>query len=55
MPEHSSRKKHAEDQEKIDRMRAELPAVQKSLYMNTGTNGPLPRRSHEALVQVAER
>ncbi|HEY7124037.1 MAG TPA: aminotransferase class V-fold PLP-dependent enzyme [Ktedonobacterales bacterium] len=54
MAEHSSRKKHAEDQEKIDRIRSELPAVQKQLYMNTGTNGPLPRRSHEALVQAAE-
>jgi L-cysteine/cystine lyase len=54
MAEHSSRKKQAEDQEKIDRIRSELPAVQKALYMNTGTNGPLPRRSHEALVQAAE-
>ncbi len=54
MAEHPSRKKQAEDQEKIDRIRAELPAVQKYLYMNTGTNGPFPRRSHEALVQAAE-
>jgi L-cysteine/cystine lyase len=54
MAEHSSQKKHAEDQEKIDQIRAELPAVQKTLYMNTGTNGPLPRRSHAALVQAAE-
>jgi L-cysteine/cystine lyase len=38
------------DQEKIVRVRAELPVTQRFRYFNTGTNGPLPQRSHDALV-----
>jgi hypothetical protein len=41
------------DREKITEIRAALPAVTASLYLNTGTNGPLPRRSHEALLSSA--
>ena len=43
------------DQEKIAAIRDELPILQTVIFMNAGTNGPLPRRSHEALVQYAER
>ncbi|HEX5441345.1 MAG TPA: aminotransferase class V-fold PLP-dependent enzyme, partial [Ktedonobacterales bacterium] len=36
--------------EKIAAIRAELPVTARYLYFNAGTNGPLPRRSHDALV-----
>lgn len=36
--------------EKIMAIRAELPVTARYLYFNAGTNGPLPRRSHDALV-----
>jgi L-cysteine/cystine lyase len=42
------------DQEKIDAIRAELPVCQNVAFLNTGTNGPIPRRSHESLIQYAE-
>ena len=38
------------DTEKIAAIRAELPVTARYLYFNAGTNGPLPRRSHDALV-----
>lgn len=38
------------DAEKIAAIRAELPVTGRYLYFNTGTNGPLPKRSHDALV-----
>src|SRR5687767_1383676 len=38
---------------KIDALRAELPAVHHKAYLNTGTNGPIPRIAHEALIQMA--
>ncbi len=42
------------DQEKIAAIRDELPAVQRMIFLNAGTNGPIPRRSHDALVQYAQ-
>jgi L-cysteine/cystine lyase len=42
------------DQEKIAAIRAELPAVQSLSFLNAGTNGPIPQRSHDALVQYAQ-
>jgi L-cysteine/cystine lyase len=39
-----------EEHEKIARARSELPVTQRYRYFNAGTNGPLPRRSHDALV-----
>ncbi len=42
------------DQEKIAAIRAELPIVRSVIFMNAGTNGPLPQRSHDALVQYAQ-
>src|SRR5689334_810733 len=36
--------------EKIAAIRNELPVTARYLYFNAGTNGPLPRRSHDALV-----
>lgn len=44
----------ADDTAKIATVRAEFPAVQTYVYLNTGTNGPLPRRSHDALVAQAQ-
>jgi len=38
---------------KVDEIRAQLPAVHSSAYLNTGTNGPLPRVAHEAMAQMA--
>lgn len=39
--------------EKVRRVRGELPAVERIVYLNAGTNGPLPRRTVETLVQAA--
>lgn len=41
------------NREKILAIRAELPAVHEFVYLNNGTNGPLPQRSHDALVAAA--
>lgn len=43
------------EQEKVNAIRAEMPATERVVYLNTGTNGPLPRRSHAALVEYAEQ
>jgi L-cysteine/cystine lyase len=40
--------------DKIAVIRDELPATQQFVYLNTGTNGPLPRRTHEALVASSQ-
>jgi L-cysteine/cystine lyase len=45
----------AADSDKIAAIRAELPATQRIAYLNTGTNGPFPRRSYAALVAHAQR
>lgn len=42
------------EQDKMSAIRAELPATERIVYLNTGTNGPLPRRSHAALVAYSE-
>jgi L-cysteine/cystine lyase len=42
------------DHEKIAAIRDELPVLQKLIFFNGGTNGPIPRRSHDALVQYAQ-
>jgi L-cysteine/cystine lyase len=38
---------------KLAALRAQLPAVQRTVYLNAGTNGPLPVVAHEALVAAA--
>jgi L-cysteine/cystine lyase len=38
---------------KVEQIRADLPAVRAKAYLNTGTNGPLPRVAHEALMGMA--
>ena len=38
---------------KVDEIRAQLPAVHARAYLNTGTNGPLPRAAAEAMAQMA--
>jgi L-cysteine/cystine lyase len=40
---------------KINAIRAELPATERIVYLNTGTNGPLPRRAHAAMMAWSER
>jgi L-cysteine/cystine lyase len=45
----------SDDLDKIEAIRAEMPAVQHAVYLNTGTNGPLPRRSVAALTAQAEQ
>lgn len=43
------------EQEKVAAIREELPATLASVYLNTGTCGPLPRRSAQALRAQLER
>ncbi|HEX8996342.1 MAG TPA: aminotransferase class V-fold PLP-dependent enzyme [Ktedonobacterales bacterium] len=45
----------AQEQDKFLAIHTELPATDRIVYLNTGTNGPLPRRSHAALVEYSER
>jgi L-cysteine/cystine lyase len=42
------------DQEKVHRLREQLPAVHTTGYFNSGTNGPLPRVVHETILRTAE-
>lgn len=44
---------HAGELEKIAAMRAELPVTSKYVYLNAGTNGPLPRCAHDMLISSA--
>lgn len=44
----------AADTDKIAAIREELPATRRAAYLNTGTNGPFPRRSHAALLEYAQ-
>ena len=44
-----------DDIAKIASIRAELPVTERYVYMNTGTNGPLPNRAHEALLSYTQR
>ncbi len=39
----------------LDALRAELPVLERVAYLNTGTFGPLPRRSAEALARWGRR
>ncbi|MCL6648639.1 MAG: aminotransferase class V-fold PLP-dependent enzyme [Chloroflexi bacterium] len=39
---------------KLTALRAELPAVQHTVYLNAGTNGPLPRRAVQAMYDWAQ-
>lgn len=41
------------DHTKIAAIRDELPAVKNIAFLNAGTNGPIPQRSHDALVEYA--
>lgn len=41
------------DENKIQMIRAAMPAVTRAVYLNTGTNGPLPRTTYEAIVDYA--
>ncbi|MBK6430944.1 aminotransferase class V-fold PLP-dependent enzyme [Candidatus Amarolinea dominans] len=39
----------------LDQIRQELPAVQRAVYLNTGSNGPLPRAAAVAMAEAAAR
>jgi len=54
MKERKGQRAGTADQEKIAAIRAELPIVQTCLFLNAGTNGPIPRRSYDALLQYAQ-
>jgi len=41
------------DREKLDALRGQLPAVTCTRYFNAGSNGPIPRPAHEALISQA--
>lgn len=43
------------DTEKLSRLRTQLPAVSTTGYFNAGTNGPLCRPAHDAIVAAAEQ
>ena len=43
-----------EEQARVDAARAELPAVESAIYLNTGTCGPIPRSSDEAMRQLQD-
>jgi L-cysteine/cystine lyase len=42
------------DQDKVDRLRAEMPVLQQVAYLNTGSAGPLPQTCVDAMAQAAE-
>ncbi len=44
----------SKDHEKVAAIRREMPAVQKWVFLNTGTNGPLPSCAHMAMLQQAQ-
>jgi hypothetical protein len=41
------------DRERLDSLRAQLPAVSVAGYFNAGSNGPIPRPAHEILIRQA--
>jgi L-cysteine/cystine lyase len=41
------------DRDKLDLLRSQLPALQASTYFNAGSNGPISRPAHDALIQQA--
>ncbi len=43
------------ENEKIERIRRELPAVNSCFYLNTGTNGPLCRKTDEVMRKELEK
>ncbi len=42
------------EQEKVRRLREQIPAVHTTGYFNSGTNGPLPRVVHEAILKTVK-
>ena len=55
MPQHDQDDDDVADGEKVARVRAELPVTARYVYMNAGTNGPLPIACHAAMMEWAER
>lgn len=48
-----SRVPTSNDQNKIEMIRAQMPAVTRAVYLNTGTNGPLTKRAVDAITEFA--
>ncbi len=44
----------SKDHDKVAAIRREMPAVQKWVFLNTGSNGPLPSCAHMAMLQQAQ-
>src|SRR5688500_14857556 len=42
------------DTEKVAAVRAQLPATTAMAYLNAGTNGPISRPAHEALIDASQ-
>jgi L-cysteine/cystine lyase len=42
------------DEAKLARIRAEIPALSQSGYFNAGTNGPLPKPAHQAVIEASQ-
>jgi L-cysteine/cystine lyase len=42
------------DQDKVEKLRAEMPVLQRVAYLNTGSAGPLPQTCVEAMARAAE-
>ena len=45
----------ANDVQKLEQIRAQLPAVQQIAYLNAGTCGPLPTVAAKVIAQAAQR
>jgi len=44
-----------EDREKVEAIRAQMPATTAVHYLNTGTNGPLPKMAADIMKETAEK
>ena len=42
------------DAAKLDGLRAQLPALQSTVYLNAGSNGPIPQLAHDVMLERAE-
>jgi L-cysteine/cystine lyase len=42
------------DQDKVEKLRAEMPVLRQVAYLNTGSAGPLPQTCLDAMAQAAE-
>src|SRR5690242_2906727 len=55
LSERGERKLVTKTEPKVEEIRLELPVLERLVYLNTGTAGPLPRRSAAAITAANER